>query len=132
MFEGDTNIGLLNVARNNQFQANQNAKQSEINLQSALKWRAHAQGLEAKVAELQAEVVKFRNLAIQNLAHSEGYKVMYDAMKAAHPTSPMLVDSGKRYKDGDIKVKSRLLYEEAFDRIITDHDISNPVALRAD
>ena len=77
------------------------------------------------------EVQDFRLQAIVEMAGGEGQKAMFKAMKQAHPTSPMLADSGKRFKDGNVKHKAFLLYEEAFDRIIRDHQIANPETYRA-
>lgn len=96
-----------------------NQRQEIINLRNEL---------EAK----KAEVTKFRVLAIQKLAHSEGLTAMLNVMKTNHPNSPALADSGKRYKGGNIKTKARILYEIAFDKIITAHGLDNPASYRAD
>jgi hypothetical protein len=51
---------------------------------------------------------------------------------ATHPQSPLVVDSGKRFKDGDIKTKGRLIYEATFDRILRGAGIADPTKHRAD
>jgi len=125
MFEVDPNIGLGNRLRDVADTANRNARQSNLNLASLYKWKAHAENLEAQLAE--------KHIAyVAKMAHAEGYKAMYEAMKTAHPNSPLLADSGKRYKDGDVKSKAHLHYEAAFDRIIREHGITGRGLLRAD
>ncbi len=65
-------------------------------------------------------------------AHSEGMKAYRDEFKKVHPNSPVLVDSGRRYKDGQVKPNGALAYEAAFDRILRDARISDPTKYRAD
>ena len=86
-----------------------------------------------EIAALRKEVENFRLQAILNLAGEEGFKAAYTAMKQTHPNSAMLADTGKRFKkSGNPKTKATLIYEAAFDRIITNHQIANPETYRAD
>ena len=93
--------------------------------ENATLWMNHARKLEAQVANLQLA------LAVKN-AHAEGATAMYKAMKATHPQSPLLVDTGKRFKDGNIKNKATLIYEGTFDRILREAGIADPTRHRAD
>jgi hypothetical protein len=94
--------------------------------ENATQWMSHARSLEAQVANLQLA------LAVEK-AHAEGALAMYQAMKAAHVQSPLVDDSGKRYKtSGNIKNKARLIYEATFDRILREAGIADPTKHRAD
>ncbi len=84
------------------------------------------------IATLRRELAETRLEFLVKEAHAEGLKAQLDGMKAAHANTPMLMDSGRRYKDGDIKTKSRLSYEATFDRILRDARISDPTKYRAD
>ena len=65
-------------------------------------------------------------------AHAEGLAAQTKAYREMHPDSPLRADSGKRYKDGDIKRKIALIYEAAFDATAKKLGISNPASRRAD
>jgi hypothetical protein len=93
---------------------------------NARKWKAHAKNLEAENVNLKLA------LAVEK-AHAEGLSAQKDAFAAAHPQSPMLADTGKRYKaSGNIKTKGRLIYEATFDRICREAGIADPTKHRAD
>src|SRR3546814_20680057 len=68
-------------------------------------WKKHAKELEAAFAA--------------KCAHVAGLDAYLNAMKRAHPDSPVLADSNKRYtgsgKPGKVKTKGRLIYEAGFD-----------------
>jgi len=81
------------------------------------------EGLEARIAELEL------SLAVKT-AHAGGMKAYRDDLRAAHPNSPRLAPSGKRYKDGTPKPIAALAYDSAFDRILRDARISNPEQYR--
>jgi hypothetical protein len=93
--------------------------------ENATQWMSHARSLEAQVANLQLAL-------LVKTAHAEGYKAQKDAYMAAHPQSPLRGDSGKRFKDGDIKTRGRLIYEAAHDRILREAGITDPTKHRAD
>ncbi|WP_395454302.1 hypothetical protein ACHMW5_11955 [Azospirillum melinis] len=107
----------LALARNRQL-ANQITETAKANLvieeQNAL-----IQRLRKEKAELQAEVVRLARIAEDNEMDGVGRRAERDAFMAAHPDSPMLADSGKRFVSekvrGQIKTKARLIYEQAFD-----------------
>ena len=88
--------------------------------------------LNKSLADCTQEVHDFRLKLIVKTAHAAGLTAYVNAFKQAHPNSPVLADSGKRYEDGDIKTCGRTLYEEDFDRVITNHDVENPEQFRAD
>ena len=55
------------------------------------------------------------------------------AFQAEHPTSPLMSDSGKKFKkSGDKKAKSRIIYEAAFDAEGHEMKIVNPASRRLD
>ena len=89
--------------------------------------------LNKSLADCTQEVHDFRLKLIVKTAHAAGLDAYLDAFNRAHPNSPVLADSGKRYKEsGNIKTCGRTIYEEDFDRIISNHDIENPEQFRAD
>ena len=100
--------------------------------ENARQWMNHSKMLDAQVANLQAQLAAAQLALVQKTAHAEGSLAMYRAMKAIHPQSPLLADSGKRYKDGDVKTKASLIYEATFDRICREAGIADPTKHRAD
>lgn len=84
------------------------------------------------IANLNARIAELELALAVKTAHAGGMTAMFRQMKATHPTSPMLADSGRRYKDGTVKVKAALAYEAEHDRILRDARISNPEKYRAD
>lgn len=128
---------------------------------NAQEWQDHAEQLEAQVQELkrklaietsragvhnaqmavlEQEVAGCKKLrSLENLrlaverAHADGLRAQLAAFIAAHPTSPVCADSGKRFKkDGSIKSKGRLIYEAAFDRVARENGIAVPTNYRTD
>lgn len=94
---------------------------------------SHAKTLESQVADLKAQLAAAQLALAVKTADAEGAVAMYQAMKAAHPQSPLLADTGKRFKaSGNIKTKARLIYEATFDRILRGAGIADPVKHRAD
>jgi len=79
-----------------------------------------------------AEIARLEDALAVKTAHAEGATAMFHALTKQHPDSPLLVDSGKRYKDGDIKRKIRLIYEAAHDACLAKMGIANPASCRAD
>jgi hypothetical protein len=106
-------------------QADQNAENAAQWADNARQWKAHAKNLEAQLAAAQLA------LAVKT-AHAEGLEAHKTAFINAHPQSPVRADSGKRYKDGSIKTKGRLIYEAAHDRILREAGIADPAKHRAD
>ncbi len=93
--------------------------------ENATQWMNHARNLEAQVANLQLALL----LKTADAAGLEAHKT---AFINAHPQSPVRADSGKRYKDGSIKTRGRLIYEAAHDRILREAGITDPTKHRAD
>ena len=84
------------------------------------------------MARLRAEVERLTLALAVEAAHAGGLDAWVDAIKAETPAIPSFADSGKRYSDGDVKSRGRLVYEEVFDRVARDLRISSPTDYRAD
>ncbi len=126
MFEGDTNIGLLNTARTNQFIAGRNARQADINLQSALEWKEYAHGLERRVAELEA-ALNLRDLLAKATDQANG--AVTTAWRGAHPVSPLHDVVGK-LRDGRPLKRNYRVWAAEFDAAARRLGITNPEAHR--
>ena len=128
MFES-ADQGLARIWRNGALQlmrqSGEYADEAAEWADNAKKWKAHAKNLEAQVANLQLA------LAVKT-ADAEGLRALKNAYAATHPQSPLLADSGKRYKDGDKKTRGSLIYEAAHDRILREAGITDPTKHRAD
>lgn len=61
-----------------------------------------------------------------------GRDAQMTAFMAQHPDSPLLADSGRRFRDGDPKTKSRLIFEANFDAKARELGITNPAEHRLD
>jgi hypothetical protein len=105
--------------------ANANADAADVWAKNASEWKAHARNLEAQLAAAQLAL-------LVKTADAEGLRALKNAYAATHPQSPLLVDSGKRYKDGDKKTRGSLIYEVAHDRILREAGITDPTKHRAD
>lgn len=79
----------------------------------------------AHIAKLEAEISLLK-------MQKGGIQAQRDAMIKHHPDSPLLRDSGKRFKDGNVKTNLRLHFEAGFDRAGRELGISDPVAHRQD
>ena len=89
--------------------------------------------LNRSLADCTQEVHDFRLKLIVETAHSAGLNAYLNAFKKAHPSSPVLADSGRRFEEsGNIKTHGRTLYEEDFDRVITNHKLERPTDYRTD
>ncbi len=108
---------------------------AQANLAQANADLAYAQQViwdyELQIATLNRQLAEARLALLVKEAHAEGIKAYRDEFKKAHPNSPVLADSGRRYKDGDRKLNGTLAYEAAFDRILRDARISDPTKYRA-
>jgi hypothetical protein len=96
---------------------------------------AGAQGLHEAAAHLGAlkdEVATLKRQAQIDEAAIEGHVAQINALKATHPASPLLADSGKRFKDGDPKSKLRLVFEQTFDAALRKIGITSPGSFRVD
>ncbi|MBP2309718.1 hypothetical protein GBZ48_18380 [Azospirillum melinis] len=88
---------------------------------------------DARIAALEAEVARLSKVAQDSQMEAEGRLAQFDAFAAQHPDSPLMADSGKRFKSGKIKTKARLIYEAAFDAHGRNKlGISNPADRRVD
>ena len=94
--------------------------------------RAQVAALNTEKANLQQEVLNLKVELVKKTAHGEGLTAQLNGFKAAHPMSPQLADSVRRYKDGNVKTVGRLTYEAAHDRIFAENRISDPERFRAD
>jgi hypothetical protein len=139
MFETDPNIALSGIAFRNKINADHNRRIAESNARIAAGWERTALEVAeqrdkalAELADAKARIAELELALAVEKAHAGGMKAWKDAFKAAHPNSPVQADSGKRFKDRDVKTVGRLAYEAAFDRILRDARISNPEKYRAD
>tara|TARA_R110002012_G_scaffold102188_1_gene241701 strand:- start:1692 stop:2048 length:357 start_codon:yes stop_codon:yes gene_type:complete len=88
--------------------------------------------LSAKIDAQNEEISKLLGQSEANAMHIAGLEAARAAYMKQHNDSPLLRDSGKRFKDGDAKTNARLIYERAFDEKGRQIGISNPVARRVD
>lgn len=130
MFEVDPSIGANAAASRNAFAAASNARLANRFEQAYEEWRAHAKALEQQLSDAQARIAELELALAVKTAHAGGMKAYRDDLRAAHPNSPRLAPSGKRYKDGTAKPVAALAYDAAFDRILRDARISNPEQYR--
>ena len=100
--------------------------------ENARQWMNHSKMLDAQVANLQAQLAAAQLALAVKTADAEGLEAHKAAFIKAHPQSPVRADSGKRYKDGNIKSVGRLIYEATFDRILREAGIADPAKHRAD
>jgi predicted secreted Zn-dependent protease len=101
--------------------------------ENAQQWMSHAKTLESQVANLKAQLAAAQLALAVEKAHAGGLLAQKDAYAAIHPQSPLLVDTGKRFKvSGNIKTQGRLIYEANFDRILREAGIADPIKYRAD
>lgn len=135
MFES-SDAGAARIWRNGALQlmrqSGEHADNAAAWAKNAREWKAHALGLTDENANLKAQVANLQLALAVKTAHAEGYKAQKDAFMATHPQSPLVADSGKRFKDGDIKTKGRLIYEATHDRILREAGIADPAKYRAD
>jgi len=136
MFES-SDAGAARIWRNGALQlmrqSGDHAENAAAWAKNAREWKAHALGLTDENANLKAQLAAAQITLAVEKAHAEGALAMYQAMKAAHVQSPLVADSGKRYKvSGNIKNKARLIYEATFDRILREAGIADPTKHRAD
>lgn len=135
MFEKDDD-GVARIWRNGALQlmrqSGDHAENAAAWAKNAREWKAHALGLTDENANLKAQLAAAQLALAVEKAHAEGAVAMYQAMKAAHLQSPLVADSGKRFKDGKTKNQARLIYEAAFDRILREAGIADPTKHRVD
>lgn len=139
MFEGikpfvnGTNAAAAQSARRDANDANMRADAIKHGAEGAiLTLVAQRNQLQARIAQLEAENADLKSRAYQAEMVVAGRDAQLDAMEAAHTNSPLLADSGKRFKDGDVKSKLRLIFEAAFDAKAKAMNITNPVKWRED
>ena len=126
MFDGDTNIGLQDAMLRNQFVANRNARQSNLNLDAMEKWRAHAKALEQEVASLRARIA---DLDAVRTAEAEACNAEQAAWRKEHPVS-RLHDFVGKFGDGTGIRRNVAIWVDAFDAAARRLGIRNPVAWR--
>lgn len=135
MFES-ADQGLARIWRNGALQlmrqSGDHAENAAAWAKNAREWKAHALGLTDENANLKAQLAAAQLALAVKKAHAEGLEAHKTAFINAHPQSPVRADSGKRFKDGDIKTKGRLIYEGTFDRILRGAGIADPAKHRTD
>jgi len=85
-------------------QSGRHAANTDAWAQNVKEWEAHALRLEAQVANLKAQLAAAQIALAVRTVDAEGLRALKNAYAATHPQSPLLADSGKRYKDGDKKL----------------------------
>lgn len=85
-----------------------------------------------RLAEMEKKLAQVELALSVEVANSGGLLAQLNAFKKEHSNSPLLQDSGKRFKDGDVKTRGRLIFESEFDRILESRRISNPSKYRVD
>ncbi|SDB22274.1 hypothetical protein [Belnapia rosea] len=86
----------------------------------------------AVIAELRARIAALCTDVAVQAADAAGSRAVIKAFKEAHPNSPLLVDTGKRFADGDAKTRVTLVYEQGFDAAARQLGIVNPEQHRED
>lgn len=69
----------------------------------------------AALAERDQIIRKLQNDVAIFSADADGHLAQVEAFMAQHPDSPLMTDSGARFRDGSIKRKVRNIYEAVFD-----------------
>lgn len=82
-------------------------------------YHAALEQLQARIAELSTQVAVAE-------ASFAGRDAQMKAFMAQHPNSPLLADSGQRFRDGAPKTASRLLFERTFDAKAREMGIVDP------
>ncbi len=93
---------------------------------------ATIRGLNHRVRVAEAEVARLTDALALEKAHTEGLTAQTKAFASECAKCSLMADSGKRFKDGDVKKKIRLIYEAAFDVCAVKLGISNPTSRRVD
>jgi hypothetical protein len=84
------------------------------------------------IAEQYARIQELELALAVKEAEAGAAVAMFMDIKKACPNSPILRDSGQKFKNGGAKTMGRLVYEREFDRILRDARISNPEKYRHD
>ena len=84
------------------------------------------------VRTLQKQLAETQRALESELMHAAGLEAQRTAYMEQHKDSPLLQDSGKRFRDGDVKTKARLIYEAAFDAKGREIGVENPDKRRED
>ena len=134
MFDRDSGRGILlgsmirnyRIAEHNGRAADRSRATAQHNYDVAMEVLAENEKLRARIAQLEAH-------AAVDAMHIAGLEAQRDAYMEQHANSPLLQDSGRRFKEsGNIKTKGRLVYEAAFDAKGHVLGIANPAAHRND
>ena len=139
MFEGAKafNEGVLQGtairARREADQNRQNANRIGDAIGAALARKAQdANDLAAENDRLQTEVMDLKLRLAVARAGEEGRLAQVKAFESAFPKAELLTDSGRRFSDGDMKTKSRIIYEAVFDKFAASCGIVRPADHRND
>lgn len=104
----------------------------DVSFGIALGLKRRADALVATVNAQNERIAELELALLIKTAHAEGAIAMMGGFRDSHPTSPMRADTGKRFKDGDIKRVAHLRYAAAFDAFLIERKIANPARYRAD
>jgi len=132
MFDPNAHTSYLGlaIANNNALKgANRNTVAAR---EDANAMRSGAVALAVALQAARAEIARLEDALAVKTASAAGFEAQTRAFAAQHPDSLLMVDSGKRYKDGDVKRKIRLIYEAAFDACAKTLGIMNPTSRRVD
>ena len=106
-----------------------NSRQANENASIAQEWKAHAQKLEAQLANM---TLLWQKATMAKAGFRSEYLALRDALKQLSPQHSLVSDSGKRFKDGRIKTNVHLLWEKAYDEKGVELRISRPQDHRED
>jgi hypothetical protein len=126
-YDPTTNAGVsriqhdVHLAKMGALDAAHNSRMAEIN---ADRWKQFAEGLKKNIAVLEKKII-IKDGVIK------GSDAMYDTIKTNHPDLPEFKPTKYRFKDGDTKTASTLIFERAFDAYLAQMKIENPSQYRA-
>ncbi|WP_431270785.1 hypothetical protein [Dankookia sp. P2] len=86
----------------------------------------------AENAALKARIAALTTQMAVQQADVAGLRAVVGTFKQTHPNSHLLADTGRRFKDGDVKSQATLVYEKAFDTKARELGIQNPEQHRVD
>jgi uncharacterized protein (DUF3084 family) len=95
-------------------------------------WDRAVKQRDAIIEDQKARIAGLELALASKTAHGLGLEAYLAMFKAAHPGSPVLADSGKRYKNGAVKTAGAIAYEQTFDRYGAEKRITNFKQYRAD
>lgn len=95
---------------------------AEINIRNERLRQAYAE-----IADLKQKLLASQLEAAVARSDAAGRFAQFEALKKAHPTSPLFSASGQTFSDGQAKTKIRVEFERAFDARIMEAARKNPM-----